>query len=165
MGYLMSDTPWVRPAGFDHLVHKVWNKSLDNNDDGSYFVVNLEPNCWVPQHHHPTGAFYAMVSGGMHFPGEGSITQFEARWTAPGHFYAGERGDKSEGALIGVLGTDLGPQFIDSPPPSNYLEEHRTNLHVVYRDSTFKRNPSFNGELLGSCSLKKPRQGSPAVFV
>lgn len=116
-------------------------------------MVKLEKDVWVPKHHHPTGALYVMIEGGMQFPGEGSTRQFQARWTAPGHFYAGERSDLEQGALISVLGTDLGPQFDVSPPSPHYLAEHRSNLHTVYRDPVTNAIPTVVGRMVGSGSV------------
>merc|ERR1712187_813184 len=56
--YQLSQTVWNHRAEFTCLVDKVWNKSTDNNDDVPLFTVKLQPNCWVPKHHHPTGAVY-----------------------------------------------------------------------------------------------------------
>jgi len=159
--YLWSDTPWVHPEGFGDLVHKVYDKSTENNDDVPYFTVKLQPGVWVPKHHHPTGALYILVRGSMTFPGEGTAMRFEVRWTAPGHFYAGERSDLKEETLIAVLGTDLGPQFIPGPPSANYLEEHRTNLHVVYRDEAAAVTPAQSHRLVGSGAVKT---GPPSVY-
>lgn len=157
--YQLSDTPWEHPEGFGDLVHKVWDKSTENNDDVPYFVVKLQPNVWVPKHHHPTGAVYVAVRGSMHFSGEGSIERLQARWTAPGHFYAGERAGEHE-TLLSVLGTDLGPQFNPSPPNENYLEEHRTNLHVVYRNEAAPAIAAASGRLVGSGAVVSLRQSA-----
>merc|ERR1712070_95978 len=145
-------TPWEHPEGFGNLVHKVWNQS-ETSDDPALFAVKLDRSVWVPKHHHPTGALYVMIEGGMHFPGEGAIRQFQVRWTAPGHFYAGERSDADFSARITVLGTDLGPQFDDSPPPPGYLAEHRSNLHTVYRDPVMTSTREVVGRMIGSGSV------------
>lgn len=163
--YLLSDTPWVHPEGFGDLVHKVWDKSTSNNDDVGYFAVKLQPHVWVPKHHHPTGAVYVLVDGSMHFPGEGTAKRFEARWTAPGHFYAGERADAERETLISVLGTDVGPQFTVGPPSTNYLEEHRTNLHVVYRDEAAAPLVASSSRLVGSGAVATLRHRTAAVLV
>ena len=77
------------PPGFDCLRHRVWNGSATDADDVPYFMIDLQPGCFVPAHHHPTGALYLVMRGAMHFPGEGSAASWEMRWTAPGHFYSG----------------------------------------------------------------------------
>jgi len=136
--YKLQDQQWTpNPTLPDSLQNKMWERSRDNNDDVAYLSVKWTPYQWLPRHTHATGAFYIIMEGMMHFPGEGGIGKFEARWTAPGHFYAGER-SMADGALIVVLGTDSPPQFVDLPPEgqrfSNYLGEKRRNMHHVFDD-------------------------------
>jgi mannose-6-phosphate isomerase-like protein (cupin superfamily) len=161
--YRFADTPWVRPDGFGDIMHKVWNKSMQNNDDVAYFSVKLAPNQWVRKHYHPTGAVYIVVKGSMTFPGEGRLDKFEVRWTAPDHFYAGERSDAKEETLLAVPG-HLGPQFTSGPPHHNYLLEHRANLHVVHRDTSAHPMSRVAGRVVGSGSVASPRPLEP-VYV
>merc|ERR1712039_1031008 len=115
---------------------KLWKQTTENIDQPPYTLLRFDPNTFIPAHHHPTGAVYVFLSGSFRYSGEATASRGEARWTAPSHYYAGERSDAQEETLIVVLGMDVNPQFRGyvgllpaGPPPENYLFNHRRNMH------------------------------------